>query len=65
MPPIGAFRLVRERLEWDTCFAKSTVAVDFGLIPAARIAVVAAFCGSAVGDEGLECREAAYYHSWT
>jgi hypothetical protein len=64
MPPIGAFNIVRERLKWDACFAKSTV-VDIRLIPTARIAVVGAFCGGAVGDERLECREAAYYHSWT
>jgi hypothetical protein len=64
MPPIGAFYIVRERPKWDAFAAKSTVAVEFGLAPTARIAVVVAFCGSAVGDEGLECGEAAYYYSW-
>lgn len=62
-PPIGAFHIARKRLKWDAYFANSTVAVDFGLALTARIAVVAVFCGGAVGDEGFECREAAYYHS--
>jgi hypothetical protein len=63
MPPIGAIFIVREGLKWDACSAKSTVAVDIGLAPTARIAAVAAFCGGAVGYKRLECREAAYYHS--
>jgi hypothetical protein len=65
MPPIGVLLIVRERLKWDACFANSTV-VDFGPAPSARIDVVAGIsCGGAVGDQGLECRETAYYHSWT
>jgi hypothetical protein len=64
VPRIAVFLIVRERLKWDACFANSTV-VHFGLAPSARIDVVAGIsCVGAVGDEGLECWEAAYYHSW-
>ena len=65
MPPTSAFHIGRERVKWDACFAKSIVAVAFEFAPTARIGVVASSCGGAAGDEGLECRKAAYYHSWT
>jgi len=65
MPPIGAFLIVRERIKSDACLAESIIAADFGPASTTRVVEVGASCGSAVGDERFECREAAYYHSWT
>jgi hypothetical protein len=58
MPPFDVFPLDREGVKWDALFAN--VAVD--LLVATRVRIASASCGGAVGDEGLECREAAYYY---
>jgi hypothetical protein len=62
-PPICGLRFVREWPKRDAPAAKSTGAVALVPTPTARRAVVAALRSSAAGDEGFECRKAAYYYS--
>ena len=64
MAPIRGFDIIRERLKRDTRAAKSAVAIDFGLVSAAGVAVIAALRGSAAGYEGFKYGETAYYNSY-